>query len=273
MADYLVTGKKGNGKSLVCVNRILQALRRGARVATNLDLYLDKLLPSDNRSARIIRLPDKPTLSDLEAIGSGYEGNYDEDRFGVLVLDELATWLNSRTFQDKDRQGVLSWLAHSRKLSWDTYLLAQHPNQIDKQVREALVEFHVICRRADRIKIPFLPIKPPRLHIAYVRYGIEQHALLSDRWIYRGNHLFAAYDTQQKFRDDYPHGVHSMVPPGYWTPARPRTFLAALAAFLRRKSASRPALKPKLPQVARLAGLPADLAFAEARRLVETGAV
>lgn len=273
MADYLVTGKKGNGKSLVCVTRMREALRRGARVATNLDLYLDKLLPVDNRSARIIRLPDKPTLSDLESIGLGYEGKYDEDRFGVLVLDELATWLNSRTFQDKDRQGVLSWLAHSRKLHWDTYLLAQHPNQIDKQVREALVEYHVICRRADRIRIPVIGIKPPRLHIAYVRYGIEQHALLSDRWMYRGNDLFEAYDTEQKFRDDYPHGVHSMLPPGYWAPARPRSFLAALAAFLRRKSAARPALKPKRPEVARLAGLPPDLAFAEARRLVETGAV
>lgn len=273
MADYLVTGKKGNGKSLVCVARILDALRRGVPVATNLDLYLDNLLPLDNRSARIIRLPDKPTRADLDAIGSGYEGEYDESRFGCLVLDELATWLNSRTFQDKDRLGVLEWLTNSRKLHWDTYLLAQHPKQIDLQVREALVEFHVICRRADRIKIPFLPFRPPRVHIAYVRYGLDQHALLSDRWIYRGNSLFAAYNTDQKFLSNYPHGIHSMLPPGYWAPARPRTFAAALAAFLRRKAPTRPALKPKLPAVARLAGLPADQAFAEARRLVITGAV
>lgn len=273
MADYLVTGKKGNGKSLVCVARIREALRRGAPVATNLDLYLDKLLPADNRNARVIRLPDKPSRADLEAIGSAYLGKYDERRFGVLVLDELATWLNSRTFQDKDRQGVLEWLAHSRKLHWDTYLIAQHPNQIDKQVREALAEFHVICRRADRLRIPLVGLKPPRLHIAYVRYGVDQHALLSDRWMYRGNDLFDAYDTEQVFRSNYPHGVHCLVPPGYWAPARPRTFLAALAAFLRRKSASRPPLKPKLPAVARLAGLPADQAFSEARRLVITGAV
>lgn len=273
MADYLVTGKKGNGKSLVCVARIREALRRGAPVATNLDLYLDKLLPVDNRNARVIRLPDKPTRADLEAIGPAYLGKYDERRFGVLVLDELATWLNARTFQDKDRQGVLEWLAHSRKLHWDTYLIAQHPNQIDKQVREALAEFHVICRRADRIRIPLVGLKPPRLHIAYVRYGVDQHALLSDRWMYRGNDLFEAYDTEQVFRSNYPHGVHCLVPPGYWAPARPRTFLASLAAFLQRKSAARPPLKPKLPAVARLAGLPPDQAFAEARRLVLTGAV
>ncbi|WP_374477517.1 zonular occludens toxin domain-containing protein [Zoogloea sp.] len=273
MADYLVTGKKGNGKTLVTVARIREALRRGAPVATNLDLNLDKILPLGNRSARVIRLPDKPTRADLDAIGSAYEGKYDEARFGCLVLDELATWLNSRTFQDKDRQGVLEWLAHSRKLHWDTYLIAQHPNQIDKQVREAMAEFHVVCRRADRIKIPFLPFRPPRLHIAYVRYGVEQHALLSDRWIYRGNGLFAAYNTEQVFRSDYPHGIHSVLPPGYWAPARPATFMAALAAYLQRKKASRPALKPKLPAIACLAGLPADQAFAEARRLIISGAV
>lgn len=273
MADYLVTGKKGNGKSLVCVARIREALRRGARVATNLDLNLDKLLPLDDRAARVIRLPDKPTRADLEAIGSAYEGKYDEGKFGVLVLDELATWLNARTFQDKDRQGVLEWLAHSRKLHWDTYLIAQHPNQIDKQVREALAEFHVICRRADRIRIPVLGLKPPRLHIAYVRYGVDQHALLSDRWIYRGNDLFEAYDTEQVFRSEYPHGVHSMLPPGYWAPKPPRSFLASLVAFLRRKAPLKPALKPKLPAVATLATLPPDEAFAQARRLVLSGAV
>lgn len=268
MADYLVTGKKGNGKSLVCVARMLEAIRRGAPIATNLDLYLDHLLPAGNRSARIIRLPDKPTRADLDAIGSAYEGKYDESRFGCLVLDELATWLNSRTFQDKDRLGVLEWLTNSRKLHWDTYLLAQHPKQIDLQVREALVEFHVVCRRADRVRIPIVGLKPPRVHIAYVRYGVERGALLSDRWIYRGNHLFQAYNTDQIFRSDYPHGIYSMLPPGYWSPSKPRTFRDVLAAFLRRKSPVRPALKPKLPAVARLSGLPPDQAFAEARRLV-----
>lgn len=271
MADYLVTGKKGNGKTLVTVARIRDALRRGAPVATNLDLHLDKLLPLDNRSARVIRLPDKPTRADLEAIGSAYQGKYDESRFGVLVLDELATWLNARTFQDKERQGVLEWLAHSRKLHWDTYLIAQHPNQIDKQVREAMAEFHVICRRADRIKIPFLPLRPPRLHIAYVRYGVDQHALLSDRWILRGNDLFEAYDTEQVFRSDYACGIHSVLPPGYWSPKPPLSFLASMLAFLRRKSPSKPSPKPKLPAIAALSGLSPDDAFARARALVLAG--
>lgn len=267
MADYLVTGKKGNGKSLIVVSRIREALRRGAPVATNLDLNLEHLVPKGDTKARVIRLPDKPTRAHLEALGSAYDGDYDENRFGVLALDELATWLNARTFQDKDRQGVLEWLAHSRKLHWDTYLIAQGPQQIDKQVREALVEFHVVCRRADRVKVPFLPIRGPRVHIAFVRYGLEQHALLSDRWIYRGHDLYKAYDTEQKFRDDYPHGMHCIVPPGYYTKPAGLTLGQRLRAWIK---PARPALKPKHPQIAPLQALDPDTAWQQARRLVPT---
>ena len=40
MAVYVVTGKLGNGKTLITVGRIRDALAQGCRVATNLDLDL-----------------------------------------------------------------------------------------------------------------------------------------------------------------------------------------------------------------------------------------
>lgn len=269
MADYLVTGKKGNGKSLICVARIQQALKRGCRIATNLDLNLEHLLPLENRTARVIRLPDRPTRDDLEALGSGFDGPYDEDKFGLLVLDELATWLNARTFADKGRAGVLDWLAHSRKLHWHTYLIAQGPNQIDKQVREALVEYHVVCRRTDRLKVPFLPLRMPKAHVAFVRYGVEQHALISDRWYFRGLDLYKAYDTEQKFSESYDKGIYSLVPPGYWSVPRK----SALQRFRESLFRVRPPLKPKLPDIAKLSDLPKDQAWNLARDLVATGRV
>ncbi|MCV2216218.1 zonular occludens toxin domain-containing protein [Thauera sp. Sel9] len=226
MSDYLVTGKKGNGKSLVCVGRIREAILQGRVVATNLDLYLEHLLPVHYKRARVIRLPDFPSREDLEIIGSGNpsseDGIVDESRNGLVVLDELAIFLNARTFQDKRRSGLLEWLVHSRKLGWDTYLIAQHPNQIDKQIREAMAEYHVICRRMDKIKIPFIPIKMPRLHVGFVRYGMERDSILAERWAFRGNSLFRGYDTRQRFMEGYPHGAYSYLPPwhlkGYCTP-------------------------------------------------------
>jgi len=38
MSVYFVTGKLGNGKTLVTVGRIRDAIRAGCKIATNLDI-------------------------------------------------------------------------------------------------------------------------------------------------------------------------------------------------------------------------------------------
>src|ERR1700693_4668196 len=102
MSIYVVTGKLGNGKTLLAVSRIQAALREGRRVATNLDLTLEEMLPARNKTARAIRVPDKPTVGDLVALGQG-ANVLDESRYGLLVLDELGAWLNARQWNDKGR--------------------------------------------------------------------------------------------------------------------------------------------------------------------------
>ena len=57
------------------------------------------------RQTRQARVDD-----DLDAIGHGNPDSYDESLNGVLILDELGTWLNSRSFQDKNRADLLDWL-------------------------------------------------------------------------------------------------------------------------------------------------------------------
>lgn len=275
MADYLVTGKKGNGKSLVVVGRMRDALLQGRPVATNLDLNLEHLLPHRLRNVRAYRLPDQPTRADLDALGEGNETlrttRYDEGRNGVLVLDELATWLNARTFSDKSRQGVLDWLVHSRKLGWDTYLLAQNPNQIDKQVREALCEYHVICRRLDRLKVPGIGLRLPRVHMAFVKYGMDRDSITSERWTYRGTSLFAAYDTTQRFSAMYPHGLYSYLPPWHLTrtQAKPAPIWRKLAQVFQRTPRYVP--KPRHPLVELVARLPPDQRAKHINRLDRLG--
>lgn len=262
MADYLVTGKKGNGKSLVVVGRMRDALKQGRPVATNLNLWLEHLLPHKMRNTRAYRLPDQPTRADLDALGEGNDTlrttHYDEGRNGVLVLDELATWLNARTFSDKTRQGVLDWLVHSRKLGWDTYLLAQNPNQIDKQVREALCEYHVICRRLDRLKVPGIGLKLPRVHMAFVKFGMERDSITAERWTYRGNSLFAAYDTTQRFSAAYSDGLYSYLPPWHLTRTTAKPAPAWRKLLDSFKAPPRYLPKPRHPLVELVAKLPPD---------------
>lgn len=200
MAVYFVTGKLGAGKSLVTVGKIRDYLSEGRRVATNLDLWLDEMFTYHDAS--VTRLPDKPRPQDMDSLGPGYEHeddrHNDESKYGLIVLDECGTWLNTREWNDKERRKLIDWFRHARKLRWDIMFLIQDLDSCDKQIVGALCEHLVVCRRLDRFKIA--GIKLPRLHIANVYYGSTTEVRV-EKWTYRGTDLFTSYDTRQLFRD------------------------------------------------------------------------
>ena len=226
MAVYFVTGKLGAGKSLTSVGRIRDALERAAPVATNLDIKLHFMLGRNKKNTRLYRVPDKPTLQDLEALGKG-NNTYDESKNGLLVLDECGTWFNSRTWNDKSRQAVINWFLHARKLGWDIIFIVQDISIVDKQARLALAEHTVFCRRLDRMQIPILStlirilsfgqlkLPLPKLHIGIVKYGDNAQSLTVDKWHLWGNDLYASYDTKQAFSDHYEHGTYTVLPSWY----------------------------------------------------------
>lgn len=201
MAVYFVTGRLGSGKSLACVDKIRSYLADGRRVATNLDIHLDQMF--EQNKATITRIPDKPRPDDMASLGEGYSSDdprdYDESRFGLIVLDECGTWLNSREWNDKERRKLIDWFLHARKLRWDVMFLIQDIESCDAQIVRSLCEHLVICRRLDRFKV--MGIHLPRLHIANVYYGKTTEAQV-DKWMYRGGDLFDSYDTRQVFKDD-----------------------------------------------------------------------
>lgn len=293
MSVYLISGKLGSGKTLASVGRIRDVLLEGRRVATNLDLQLEHLLPPKAGKPRrsdgvakwyqplsCIRLPDKPTVEDLELIGCGNE-SMDESKNGLIILDEMAVWLNARTFNDKTRMPVIDWLLHSRKKGWDVMFICQHLDQIDKQVRLALVEYLVVCRRLDRLKIPvvgglintisggFIKGTMPKVHVATVRYGTQPDAIKADTWIYQGKDIYAGYDTRQIFSDTYSSGPYSYLPPwhlGGWK------YQSNWDRFQEWLNPPKPVAKPKLPVVEMLSKLPPDQALRHWRRLDALGA-
>jgi len=293
MAIYIVTGKLGTGKTLSCVRKIQLAMRQGKRIATNVNLNLEHITPPNSR-ASVLRLPDKPTVEDFEAIGMGNE-SYDEEKNGVIVLDELGSWINARTFNDPARQPVLNWLVHSRKKGWDCFFICQNIAQVDKQLRETLAEYVVRCSRLDKVKIPIVSnlvkllsfgqvdMTLPRMHVAVVRLGHAIDGMVMDRWFYRASDLFKAYDTRQVFVGPVPvkgvltpnEGLHSILPAWHvkgrylkpqlslwrrfatwWTEPR-RQLLAAARTPQKRCSP--------------LMSLPPDIRWTAARRLVGQG--
>jgi hypothetical protein len=219
---YIYTGKLGGGKSLCAVGRIKEHLQKGLKVATNLDLKLHKMFPAKTRAINVIRVPDKPSVTDLNVLGVG-NSTYDEELNGLLVLDECGTWFNSRNWNDKGRKDVNDWFLHARKLGWTVILIIQDISILDSQARATLAEHTAFCRRTDRVQVPFIGtlfkaisgyrLALPKLHTARVVYGTSEKDLLADRHTYTGKSLYPCYDTKQLFLEDYAHGVHSVLTP------------------------------------------------------------
>lgn len=281
MPVFSVEGKLGTGKTKFCIWRAQQAIVEGRKVASNVDIAPHLITP--RRRAKIIRIPDKPKAADLDAIGHGNPDSYDEDKNGVLILDELGTWLNSRSFQDKDRAPLLDWLIHARKHGWDVYLIVQDANMIDRQVREALIEYQIRCMRMDKVRIPVIGhvtglIRDrwaylPKFHLATSRVGIGMNAVVAERWQFVGKSLHACYDTRQIFREDYPHGSHSVLPPWDWKPApMPMdAFKARFRAWSKGEVAKTVKLapKPKDRVMALIATLPPEQRLVYAKRWLQ----
>ncbi|MBN8461501.1 MAG: hypothetical protein J0M01_01595 [Dechloromonas sp.] len=225
MTDFAVTGKKRSGKGLFCAGIIRDAVREGRRVATNMDIHLEVMVGPYHKGT-IVRLPDTPTVEDMNALGLGYgvEGDpIDEDRNGVIVLDECSAFFNARAWGDKTRQPLLDWLIHSGKLRWDVYYQMQGLEQVDKQLRATQIEYHISVKRTDRWPIPGvtwlsklvgLDIRFPKMHVGIIKHGCDRESLVVDRKWYRAKELYAAYDTEQRFLGrDHPDacGLHSVL--------------------------------------------------------------
>lgn len=217
-----VEGVRGSGKSKIAVREIRTYLQLGLRVATNLDIKPEVLAP--NAKSFVTRLPDIPRSVDLELLGKAYPeldpdnpDTYDEKKFGLIVIDELLTSFNSRSWNDKDRLAVVSWFVQSRKLGWRVWLLSQDVDAVDKQLRETLLQEIWHCRSGKNMfsspiagKIlnlilnPFLNvIAPYGFHVLNVYNGKrkDKHHLAKTEF-FKCYELHSAYKTSQQFTPD-----------------------------------------------------------------------
>lgn len=225
MAVYIITGKLGGGKTLVSVGMIRDALQEGRKVATNIDLKLENLLPWQRKNVVAFRLPDKLTAESFEMIGHGNpdkDGVIDEDQNGLLVLDEGGLALNSRDYREEGRKDFIKWGIHSRKNGWDMAIVIQHIDALDKQVRDLFGEHVVTCSRLDKMRIPMfgwilqlVGFKGTmgKVHKATCRYGQQSQAVQT--WVkwYQGKDLYDAFNTRQTFDPNDGSGVRQYLSP------------------------------------------------------------
>lgn len=279
MTDFAFIGKKRSGKTKHAVMVMRQALKDGRRVATNINLSLVTMF-GEHSHATYVRVPDYPSAFDLDALGKGLDDGYDEDRFGVLALDELGVWFNARDFADKKRTDTLRWLVHSGEFCWDVYYLLHDVEQADKQLRVSFFEFTVRHTAMRKVKVPFIGWILnalfggragyfPSFHMYSTRLGTSPLGLRTDGGTFVGADVHACYDTQQKFERDYPHGAHSVLSPWHTVGRyKPQPVPWWRQVFARRAASSpRPVTRPD-PAYARVLALAKGLPPEEALRLV-----
>jgi hypothetical protein len=212
MAFYIITGNLGAGKSTVAVSIIREYLNENRSVATNLNLTIENLINENAKKTKCYRLPDVPTEVDFEVIGKGYEGDFKGDKSnGAIVLDECAKWLNSRSYNQPGRKGLINFFIHARKMRWDVYLLIQHIDALDKQFRDLFCEYQLHCTRMDRFNVPFVskiykslfgkPLPLPRVHVGSLFYFTANGRHHVENRYYRGNDVFNGFDTEQVFSE------------------------------------------------------------------------
>lgn len=203
MPNFGVEGKLGGGKTIYAVQEAFKRMENGQRVAANVDLFPEKIFPPwwNETRVRLTRIPDHPIRDDLDALGWG-NTNPDERKNGLLILDECGIILNSRTFQDSERNNLINWFLNARKLGWDVMFIVQNISMLDKQIRDSLIEYRITVRRMDRYRVPVLSwlgikVNMPRIHFAIVRYGTATNSMVSERVFFRGSSFFNVYNTRQ----------------------------------------------------------------------------
>jgi hypothetical protein len=187
------------------------------------------------------------------------------------------------------RAPVIDYLVHSRKHGWECALICQDMVQIDKQVRESLVEYVIRCIRLDKVRIPVVggfiaallgekAATMPKMHRASRRLGVDPKGLIARSWWYRDGDVQKGYDTLQVFQSDYPHGAHCLLSPwhlvGRFQPPK-LTWWQRLTARAKGASGgvrSAPPPRPKLAIVRALQDkLPPDERLRHWRRLETAG--
>ena len=226
MEFRFVTGKLGTGKTLVAVGHAARCLKKGKMVATNVDFYPENFANKHNKDTRIFRLPDHPSPEDLEMLpvgnptlvigedGSYRPGaNYDPDANSLLLLDELAQFLNTRNFASKDRTRMIQFLVLLRKKGWDAWFIVQHIEMVDKQIREGLAQETGYCRDMSRIPIPLIgalwrritgtALTFPKIHRVTFRDGYSADGLVLEVQNYSAGPVKEIYNTAQTLSPDY----------------------------------------------------------------------
>lgn len=197
----LYSGTPGSGKSYYATKRIYEALNRPhpKPVIANFDINHE----TKNYDEYYTYLDNSAITPELLV---NYSRKYFENnRFGedkiLLVLDEIQIIANSRTWADKSRMGLITFLSQHRHFGYEIVMIAQSANMIDKQFRP-LIEYETKFRKLANFGIvgfllSLLAFGRAHCGVTYY-YGLKER--LGVNFFVTRSKIYKLYDSYTEFR-------------------------------------------------------------------------
>jgi len=166
MAEFrIIEGVMGSGKSYYGAQIILECLREGGVVHTNLPLrldvltemgYADQIVMLPQRVSDIVKLQEMPRNADgseaMPVLKSDYLRGGEEGRENLVVIDEASLQFDiDQQMKDREKnKPIFQLVALTRHVGLDMYFLAQSAQNIDAKLRR-MAQGRVRCVRTDTI--------------------------------------------------------------------------------------------------------------------------
>jgi hypothetical protein len=222
MALRFITGILGHGKSLYGARIIGRGLNSGRVVATNVKLqdgwqylvlkhnpfYLAGGSRYKREAVREVstRYFFEPNFAKL--LGARIKG-YGEGR-GIRLFDEAHNRLNSRDFKEHDQNLMLRRLSLGRKRGWEDYIISQHKQNVDKQIRRIAHSEIQVVDFQKLLTIPVIGMQILPFHWFFIQeYKLEESAMGTEKLGRRIGFTFSRlgwwkdlYDTFEDFEFD-----------------------------------------------------------------------
>lgn len=199
MTCFLYTGTPGSGKSLHMAKLLYWQIKMKRPCVANFDVNRDMFRDTSTFSY----VPNNElTPEKLEQIAVEYFKDH-EFKEGTLKLfiDEAQCIFSSRLWRETGRDAWIRFFTQHRKLGYDVYLVCQHHEMIDKQIR-SLVEYEVSHRKVNNVGlfgkcVSFIFLGHPVVCAVTRWYG--QKMRLGAEWLLGTRKYYRLYDTLKLF--------------------------------------------------------------------------
>lgn len=166
---YGIYGHLGGGKSLTAVELSVNFLKFGWTVNSNIEIYN---LPKSCKG-QFNYIPDFETI-DFWKLPTGAPRGSSDTFKSVVVIDEAAEFFDQYSGQSVNAKRFLSWLRHSSKRGQFVFLIVQHPDFINANLRK-LIHKWIVCDDMEQLRLPII-----KMRIPFTRNFVARR--LFDKW-------------------------------------------------------------------------------------------